>query len=158
MHLPLPCELMPAENKTCPGRTKAGARTAKKACFFKLRYLRRNSWFFRLQKYQQAWGPKVSKGSPESPLVAPAGAKPSALASMYYALCKKMEQNTLSTLWCPGRTKAGAQCLGQDGDQGCLRRFHGDVPLASGAVRCARDAPRISGCSPSAPPRAWACQ
>ena len=44
--------------------------------------------FLSLQVPQQVWGPKVSKGRSESPLVAPAGAKPSAFARTYCITCK----------------------------------------------------------------------
>ncbi len=82
----------------------AFARTQERACkkrsniLFHRNAVKRKLWFPALQKLRQVWGPKRSRGRPESPLVAPAGAKFPAFARTQERACKKTKQNTLPTI------------------------------------------------------------
>ena len=60
----------------------------KKSCFHAQMIKKKFFRFLSLRVPQHVWGPKVSKGRSESPLVAPAGAKPSAFARTYCIICK----------------------------------------------------------------------
>ena len=70
-----------------------GGQTVDKAIFFHSDARKMNLQAPKLAKATYCMGPKVSKGRSESPLVAPAGAKPSMLASAQCVTCKNNEAN-----------------------------------------------------------------